>query len=64
MEAQGVALARSVIVKRDLDAGRLVKPFDFVEQTNCAYYVVYRKQSLDSRKVQVVRDWLLAQANL
>jgi LysR family transcriptional regulator, glycine cleavage system transcriptional activator len=63
IDGQGVTLARSVIVKPDLDAGRLVKPFEFVDRTNCAYYVIYRKQA-GSGKVGVVRDWLLEQANL
>jgi LysR family glycine cleavage system transcriptional activator len=62
IEKQGVALARSVIVDGDLRAGRLVRPFDFVEATRCAYYVVYPKESLSSPKVQALRDWLLAEA--
>jgi LysR family glycine cleavage system transcriptional activator len=64
IEKQGVTLARSVIVDGDLKAGRLVRPFDFVEATRCAYYVVYPKESLNSPKVQALRDWLLAEARL
>lgn len=64
IDGQGVALARSVIVKSDIEARRLVKPFDYVDATKCAYYVVYLMQAAGSRKVQVVRDWLLEQANL
>jgi LysR family glycine cleavage system transcriptional activator len=55
IEGQGVALGRSVIVARDLQAGRLVRPFDGVEETHCAYYVVFEK------RVAAVRGGALTQ---
>lgn len=61
-DGQGVALGRSVIVARDLKAGRLVRPFDAVEQTHCAYYVVFEKRAADLPKVRAVRDWLFSEA--
>jgi LysR family glycine cleavage system transcriptional activator len=62
IEGQGVTLARSVIVEGDVKAGRLVRPFDSVDATRCAYYVVYPKQTQSAPKVKVLRDWLLDQA--
>jgi len=64
IDRQGVTLARSVIVEGDVKAGRLVRPFEFVDATRCAYYVVYPKQSGSEPKVKVVRDWLVEQAGL
>lgn len=61
MEGQGVALGRSVVVERDLEAGRLVRPFEDIEATHCAYYVVYPRKALDVPKVRAVRDWLFGE---
>jgi len=65
MDGQGLALARSVMVKDDLDAGRLIRPFAD-KGVDCpltqAYYVVYRPECGELGKVQAFRDWLLAQA--
>lgn len=64
IDRQGITLARSVIVEADVKAGRLVRPFDFVDATRCSYYIVYPKQAGSLQKVQVVRDWLHEQAGL
>ena len=65
MDGQGLALARSVMVKDDLDAGRLVRPFAD-KGVDCpltqAYYVVYRPECGELGKVQAFRDWLLGEA--
>jgi LysR family glycine cleavage system transcriptional activator len=63
IDAQGVALARSVIVNGDLTAGRLIKPFESIERTSCAYYIVYPREALGTRKVRVLREWLLEEAS-
>lgn len=65
MDGQGLALARSVMVKDDLEAGRLIRPFAD-PGPSCpltqAYYVVYRAEGGELPKVQAFRDWLLAEA--
>lgn len=65
MDGQGLALARSVMVKDDLAAGRLVRPFAD-KGLDCpltqAYYVVYRPQCGELAKVRAFRDWLLEEA--
>ncbi|MFJ3049806.1 transcriptional regulator GcvA [Pseudomonas nitroreducens] len=65
MDGQGLALARSVMVRDDLDAGRLIRPFAD-RGVNCpltqAYYVVYRPECAELPKVRAFRDWLLAEA--
>ncbi|MCP1647896.1 LysR family glycine cleavage system transcriptional activator [Pseudomonas nitroreducens] len=65
MEGQGLALARSVMVRDDLAAGRLIRPFAD-RGPACpltqAYYVVYRPECAELPKVRAFRDWLLAEA--
>jgi LysR family transcriptional regulator, glycine cleavage system transcriptional activator len=65
MERQGVALARSVMVRDDLEAGRLVRPLakrNSEQSLSQAYYVVHRPQENDSSTVCAFRDWLLSEA--
>lgn len=66
MDGQGLALARSVMVKDDLAAGRLIRPFAD-KGLDCpltqAYYVVYRPECGELGKVQAFRDWLLSEAS-
>lgn len=66
MERQGVALARSVMVRDDLKAGRLVRPFEqqISEHTlPQAYYIVHRPQDSESTTICAFRDWLLSEVN-
>jgi LysR family glycine cleavage system transcriptional activator len=62
IEGQGVALASSVLVIDDLEAGHLVKPFDLAMDINLAYYVVCRDAIVEPPLVTAFRDWLLAEA--
>lgn len=64
LDGQGVTLARAVVVDGDVKAGRLVRPFDSVDGTACAYHVVYSKHALDRPKVQRVRAWLFEEAGV
>lgn len=62
-EGQGVALARSVMVRDDLAAGRLVRLFPQVEyRSPLAYYVVYRSECAGLPRLAAFRDWLLEEA--
>lgn len=59
IEGQGIALARSVMARDDVAAGRLVRLFPQVEFASpLAYYVVYRSESAALQKVLAFRDWL------
>jgi LysR family glycine cleavage system transcriptional activator len=62
IEGLGVALGRSVLVKGDLDAGRLVRPFDVALAAEFAYYLVYPPDLENAPKIETFRTWLLATA--
>ncbi len=62
IEGLGVALGRSVLVKGDLDAGRLVRPFDVALAAEFAYYLVYPPDLESAPKIETFRAWLLATA--
>ena len=59
IEGHGVALARSVMARDDLAAGRLVRLFPEVALTSAlAYYVVYRPECASLPRLTAFRDWL------
>ncbi|MBI1237817.1 MAG: transcriptional regulator GcvA [Alphaproteobacteria bacterium] len=58
----GVALGRSALVKADLEAGLLVKPFDLMLEATGAYYVVSREGTETLPKIAAFRDWLIEEA--
>ncbi|MBL0711231.1 MAG: transcriptional regulator, partial [Colwellia sp.] len=59
LHGQGVALAHNVLAKPDIDAGRLVCPFNDVLVSNNAYFVVCRETQKDIGKIASFRNWLL-----
>lgn len=60
VHGQGIALAHSVLAKPDIDAGRLVCPFNDVLLSKNGYYIVYRPHQADVGKISAFRDWVLA----
>jgi len=63
IDGQGVALARSIMARDDLAAGRLVRLFPEVELVSAlAYYVVYRPECATLPKLVEFRDWLVREA--
>lgn len=64
IDGHGVALARSVMVRDDLAAGRLVRLFPSIRMDSpLSYYVVYRADCAELPRIQHFRQWLLRQAN-
>lgn len=59
IHGQGVALAHSVLAKPDIDAGRLVCPFNDVLVSKNSYYIVCREQQLEIGKIAAFREWVL-----
>lgn len=62
INGDGVALISHSAVARDLQAGRLVRPFDLVLATDLAYWLVCPHRHLRRAKVRVFCDWLLEEA--
>lgn len=58
---RGVCLARDALVRDDLAAGRLVRPFSTQVPGLEAYYVVAPSHHFDRPKVKAFRDWLFAE---
>jgi len=59
VHGQGIALSHSVLAKPDLDAGRLVKPFEQVLLSKNSYYIVCRENQTDIGKISAFRDWVI-----
>ena len=62
IEGEGVALASQTMVKADLDAGRLVKPFDLELPVELSYWAVCEPESLKDPDVRAVMEWLVEEA--
>lgn len=62
IEGMGVALGRTLLVEADLNAGRLVAPFDVSIPTEMAYYLVAPPGHMDWPRLGAFRDWLLVEA--
>ncbi|NWA02281.1 transcriptional regulator GcvA [Pseudomonas gingeri] len=64
IDGQGLALGRSVMLREDLAAGRLIRPFGEASHPLAfAYYIVYRPEAEGLAKIQAFRDWLLEQVS-
>jgi LysR family glycine cleavage system transcriptional activator len=61
IDGQGVALESETLIRADLEAGRLVKPFDIDLDADNAYYLVAPPRAFDRPNVQAFRDFLLAE---
>lgn len=59
---RGVALAKRALAQADLDAGRLVAPFQIATAVDFAYYVVHPKAKGRLPQVKAFVTWLAAQA--
>jgi LysR family glycine cleavage system transcriptional activator len=59
---RGIALAKRALAQADLDAGRLVAPFQIADEVDFAYYVVHPKAKGRLPQVKAFVSWLAAQA--
>lgn len=63
IDGQGIALARSVMARDDLAAGRLIRLFPDIQFVSpLAYYVVYRSECASLPRLKAFRDWLFEEA--
>lgn len=59
---KGVALAKSTIALADLEAGRLVAPFDLTTPSSFSYYLVHPASKSRSAAVKAFKKWLREEA--
>lgn len=59
---KGVALAKSTIALADLEAGRLVAPFDLTTPSSFSYYIVHPASKARSAAVKAFKKWLREEA--
>lgn len=57
-EGDGVALARSQLVKGDIACGVLVRPFKISQPSKFAYYIVYPENKAVTPQMEVFIKWL------
>lgn len=58
----GLALVHPGFVAEEIKAGKLIQPFALMASTGFNYYLVYPKTGRLPRKIQLFRDWILAEA--
>lgn len=61
---RGIALAKYALAAADLEAARLVIPFDVTTPTDFAYWVVHPTAKSALPEVKAFRSWLLAEAEV
>jgi LysR family glycine cleavage system transcriptional activator len=59
---RGVALAKRALAQADLDAGRLVAPFQIATAVDFAYYLVHPKTKGRLPQVKAFITWITAEA--
>ncbi len=59
---KGVALAKAALALADLEAARLVAPFDVSTPSHFAYYLVHPASKNRNRAVKAFKAWLLEEA--
>jgi len=58
IEGDGVALARSQLVRGDIARGLLIKPFDITQPSRFAYYIVYPEDKPVSPAMTAFVEWM------
>jgi len=61
IEGMGVTLAMKPLVRSEIEAGRLVVPFDITVPAAFSYYLVTPETSAQNPGVAAFREWLLAE---
>jgi LysR family glycine cleavage system transcriptional activator len=56
---QGIALANSILVQPDIDAGRLISPVSHTMVSKDAFYIVCREHQVKIGKIAAFREWVL-----
>ena len=57
---QGIALGNTVLARPEIEAGRLVMPFEERVESRDAFYLVCEESQAELGKIAAFRDWILA----
>ncbi len=60
---QGIAFGRLPLVADDIEAGRLVRPFQSVGRSEYAYYLLRSPTSINNPIAEAVATWLMSEAD-
>ncbi|ANO33504.1 transcriptional regulator GcvA [Vibrio breoganii] len=60
VHGQGIALGNNVLAQPEIEAGRLISPFDEVLVSKNAFYVVCHEKQADVGRIATFRDWMLS----
>ena len=60
LAGRGLAMGSTVLEARELEEGRLIRPFDTAVRCGASYYAVYAAGRADCPPDQAFLDWLLA----
>lgn len=59
IHGSGIALGYSVLARPEIEAGRLICPFEEVLPSKNAYYLVCQEGQADLGKITAFRDWMM-----
>jgi LysR family transcriptional regulator, glycine cleavage system transcriptional activator len=62
VHGQGIALVNNVMAQSEIEAGRLVRPFNDVLVSKNAFYLVCHDSQAEVGKIAAFRQWILARA--
>ena len=62
IDNQGIALARSAHVEKDLESNRLIKLFNVYSKSPVSYYIVCPDKVVTQPRIAAFRKWLLEEA--
>ena len=63
IEGKGIALGRSALVARELEARRLIAPFELRLPATGGYWLLYHASPAPPRKALAFKNWLLREAS-
>ena len=62
VNGRGIALAKQTLAQDDIDAGRLVQPFEDATAVDFAYFIVHPKAKARLKQVRAFTAWVTAEA--
>jgi LysR family glycine cleavage system transcriptional activator len=62
LAGKGIALLRGVLVREEIESGRLINPLRVAIESPIAYYLVYDESAVLQRMSRRFRDWIVSTA--